>query len=93
MQFTIKQGHDLKQWLLPKVKAAFENMKRKHLDGYWLPPSPVEPIHMEFLQALFEYLDWCFEEPIEERNRMLQTVHDLLQRKIAENHSAIRRIA
>lgn len=93
MQFTIKQRHDLKQWLLPKVKAAFENMKRKHLDGYWLPPSPVEPIHMEFLQALFEYLDWCFEEPIEERNRMLQTVHDLLRRQIIQNQSAIRRIA
>ncbi len=93
MQLTINQRHDLKQWLIPKVKAAFENMKTKHHEGYWLPPSPVDPIHIEFLQALFEYLDWCFEEPIEERNRMLQTVHDLLQRKIAENQSAIRRIA
>ena len=93
MQFTIRQGHDLKQWLLPKVKAAFENLKRKHHEGHWLPPSPIDEVNMEFLQALFEYLDWCFEEPIEERNRMLQTVHDLLRQKIAENHSAIRRIA
>ena len=91
--FIIKRMHDLKQWLLPKVKAAFENQKRKYHEWYWLPPISVDKDQMDFLQALSDYLEWCFEEPIEEQNHMLQTVHDILQQKITDSQSALRRIA
>ncbi len=92
--FTIHQKHDLKQWLLPKVKAAFENQKRQYNEGYRFPPTAIDDVQLDFLKDLFEFLDYCFQEPIEEREHLLQIVYRILQQKIQQNQAiSIRRIA
>jgi len=83
--YCLKQEEPLKQWLLPRAKAAFEEQKQKFYDKtYQYQPSIVNVPH-EFLVELFGFLSPCFKQPPFMWQQLLRRAYEILNEQISRN--------
>jgi hypothetical protein len=81
----LKQEQQLRQWLLPRAKAAFEEQKQKFYDKtYQYQPSIMDIPH-EFFVQLFGFLLHCFQQPPIIRQQLLHQAYEIFNEQLSQN--------